>query len=292
MLSTRSLMLLLIAVSSVAACRRGVPTTATGTATAAETAAPDGGGEDLEQMYRDLAASQPNESNRWTCYGRQMGFAQHMGGPWGMGHRRGMHGPMHGTGMGMMAGWGVMADWHREMAAVHQQLAADASDAGNPASAARHAAIAAEHLRIAQEAAQTAAPPTFRGDAGASGAELFARACAPCHRENGQGVPGTFPPLQNNPIVAGDDERLIRILLDGMVGPLGVGQDTYYGVMPAFGAQLTDEQIARVLTYVRGAWGAQAPAVASSRVAEVRGKYAKQLRPWTTSELGLRPERP
>ncbi len=90
------------------------------------------------------------------------------------------------------------------------------------------------------------------------GATVFAANCASCHQATGAGIPGAFPPLAGGHaanIVNADGGRayLIRSLMYGLQGAIVVNGMTYMGVMPAW-PQLTDEDIAAVLTYVVGAW--------------------------------------
>ena len=74
-----------------------------------------------------------------------------------------------------------------------------------------------------------------------------------CHQDTGKGLPGTYPPLVGSPIVLGDPAIPIRILLHGLQGDVTVEGATYNGQMPSWD-RFSDEQIAAVLTYVRGAW--------------------------------------
>ncbi|MEA3209309.1 MAG: hypothetical protein QOE70_2366 [Chthoniobacter sp.] len=111
------------------------------------------------------------------------------------------------------------------------------------------------------------------------GDEVFRRDahCATCHQPNGQGLPNMYPTLVKSPWVEGDEERLIKIALKGLWGPLEVsGQkfDPSKGVPPmtGFGPLLNDKELAGVLTYVRNSWGNQAPAVKPETVARLREK--------------------
>lgn len=116
------------------------------------------------------------------------------------------------------------------------------------------------------------------------GKAVFMRVCATCHQANGVGVPSVFPPLAGSSIVAGDPDRLIRIVLHGLQGPIEIDGKTFVGVMPAQGGQLDDAEIAAVLTYVRGAWGHRAAAVAPENVARIRAGTTRTTL-WTWAEL-------
>lgn len=116
------------------------------------------------------------------------------------------------------------------------------------------------------------------------GAEIYRRTCATCHQADGQGVPGTFPPLVDAPWVTGDPETAVRIVVGGMAGPLDVNGRRYRGLMPAH-VPLTDESIARVLTYVRTSWGNQASAVDAMTVQRIRAGQRGRTEPWTVESL-------
>ena len=96
------------------------------------------------------------------------------------------------------------------------------------------------------------------------GETLYEMACLPCHQPEGKGLPGVYPPLRGSKWVQGDPARLIKIVLHGLSGPLTVAGQTFGGPgavpMPSMGG-LTNEQLADVLTFVRGTFGANAPSV-------------------------------
>lgn len=95
-----------------------------------------------------------------------------------------------------------------------------------------------------------------------AGEGLFVANCSACHQRNGQGIPQAFPALAGDALVQDDPRRIATVLLNGRGG------------MPAFKAQLTDEQIAAVASYVRGAWGNHADPVPASLVAAARTEAA------------------
>jgi mono/diheme cytochrome c family protein len=132
---------------------------------------------------------------------------------------------------------------------------------------------------------RAAAGAVASADAPADGAALFASRCAACHQADGKGVPGAFPPLAGSPWPTGDAGVAARILLSGLSGPVDVLGTTYQGAMPAFGEQLSDAEIAAVLTHVRGSFGNAAGAVTAAQVAEVRAATHDRKEPWTAPEL-------
>lgn len=107
------------------------------------------------------------------------------------------------------------------------------------------------------------------------GKEIYAREgyCETCHQPNGKGLTASgFPPLAGTPWVTGDQERLIKIVLKGLMGPISVlGQD-YPGQVPMtpFEGMLDDSEVAAVLTYVRNSFGNQASAISPDLVKKVR----------------------
>ena len=94
----------------------------------------------------------------------------------------------------------------------------------------------------------------------ADGKKVFTVNCAACHQASGKGLPGVFPPLDGSEWVAGDERTLTNIVLHGVAGELVVMGATYKGAMPAF-AQLSNAELAAVLSYVRAEWSNKAGAV-------------------------------
>lgn len=103
------------------------------------------------------------------------------------------------------------------------------------------------------------------------GQQVFMSTCVTCHQKDGGGVPRLNPPLIKTEYVLGDKTRLINIVLKGLNQPITIEDEEYTNVMPSF-AQLTDQQIADVLTYVRNSFGNKASAVTVAQVKALRGK--------------------
>lgn len=124
-------------------------------------------------------------------------------------------------------------------------------------------------------------PGTTGGAAGAAdGAAIFAARCAACHQAAGTGLPGAFPPLAGSNWVNGRDTTVIQILLHGVQGTLTVNGVAYNGSMPTFGSQLSDSEIAAVLTYVRGHWSNKAGPVGVALIGTQRAATASRSQPW------------
>lgn len=99
--------------------------------------------------------------------------------------------------------------------------------------------------------------------------------CVTCHQPDGKGLSASqFPPLAGVPWVTGDEERLIKLTLNGLMGPIEVLGKKYPGQVPMtpFGGMLNDEEMAAVLTYVRNSFGNNASAISPDKVKEVRDK--------------------
>lgn len=115
-------------------------------------------------------------------------------------------------------------------------------------------------------------------------AQIYETTCASCHQSAGQGRYPVFPPLAGSPWVVGDATRLVSLTLHGMSGPLKVNEVAYDGLMPAFD-HLSDEELAKVLSYIRQSWGNNASELSETDIAAVRVATSKRQRPWTAAEL-------
>ena len=116
------------------------------------------------------------------------------------------------------------------------------------------------------------------------GKELYSATCAPCHQPHGLGMEGLAPPLAGSEWVNGPDQRLMRIVLHGVRGPITVKGQKFELEMPGL-AILEDEQIAALLTYVRREWDNTANAVTAETVKTVRAATITREEAWTAAEL-------
>ena len=123
----------------------------------------------------------------------------------------------------------------------------------------------------------------------AKGKSLFNLNCAACHQITGAGIPGVFPPLVGSDWATGSEERLVRVILNGVTGPLKVSGKPFNSTMPGFGpggSKWTDDKIAAVATYIRQAWTNKAAAITADAVKAIREKVeAGRTKPWTGVEL-------
>lgn len=123
-------------------------------------------------------------------------------------------------------------------------------------------------------------------DAGGPGKGIYGRICAACHLGSGKGVPGNnIPSLVGSAFATGDAGIPIRILLHGFKGPIERNGVQINGQMAAWKDQLSDQEIADVLTYVRGAFGNSAGAVTPEEVLAIRDETAARRQAFTEAEL-------
>jgi mono/diheme cytochrome c family protein len=113
--------------------------------------------------------------------------------------------------------------------------------------------------------------PTAMAAMLSEGSALYAKYCASCHGDNGEGRSPAAPPLAGNRAVTMSSAvDPVRIVLFGGYPPGTAGNPRPFG-MPPYSPTLSDDQIAQVLSYVRGSWGNRALPVSADEVAENRG---------------------
>ncbi|MFK7845220.1 MAG: HEAT repeat domain-containing protein [Rhodothermales bacterium] len=123
----------------------------------------------------------------------------------------------------------------------------------------------------------------------ALGRQLYLAGCAGCHGNNGAGLPRFAPPLVQSEWVLGSEERLTRLVLHGVEGPIEVNGKLYdtpdiLPVMPGHSV-LDDKELASILTFIRQAWNHQAPPIARRTVGRIRHGSQGRVIPWTAEEL-------
>lgn len=123
------------------------------------------------------------------------------------------------------------------------------------------------------------------------GKKQYDTICITCHQANGLGLPGTFPPLAGSEWVTGSNDRLIRLVVYGMTGPVKVKDVVYSAApMPTIGKvansayNLSDDKVAAVLTYIRHEWGNTGEPITTEQVAAVRSKEGDH-KPYVQEEL-------
>ncbi|PIB38844.1 PVC-type heme-binding CxxCH protein [Maribacter sp. 4G9] len=112
--------------------------------------------------------------------------------------------------------------------------------------------------------------------------------CITCHQESGTGLQQAgYPTLVNQEWVTGDEERLIKLVLHGLYGPMDVMGNHYEGQVPMmpFKGLLNDEEVAAVLTYVRNAFGNKASVIEPESVKKIRDATKDRNGFFTPEEL-------
>lgn len=108
----------------------------------------------------------------------------------------------------------------------------------------------------------------------AEGKKLYMQNCAACHQENGMGLQGAFPALKGSPVVVDKDpDFMVRIILQGY------DARSEFGQMPGFAAQLSDEEIAAIVSHERSSWGNSARPVSAEEVKKIRMEVMKEFNP-------------
>jgi len=138
-------------------------------------------------------------------------------------------------------------------------------------------------------------PPPRPNQAESSlGKRVYVRNCLVCHQSSGRGVPRQYPPLAQSEWVLGQnwagENHLVKIVLNGLVGPTEVNKERFVGAMAPWAKVLSDEEIAAVLTFIRNEWGNRAAPISPEFVAEVRARNAARNREWTQPELQAIPK--
>lgn len=104
------------------------------------------------------------------------------------------------------------------------------------------------------------AAASFAAHAEETGEQLYLKKCAACHQPTGLGLPNPIPPLKGSGYLQAAPDDTATLVLRGKAG------------MPAFHMFLSDEEVSKILTYARHAWGNEASPVTAEDVATARGK--------------------
>lgn len=104
------------------------------------------------------------------------------------------------------------------------------------------------------------------------GQNLFNTNCAACHMKDGNGLPGAFPSLVDSDFLKNRNDKGIEIILKGLTGKIKVNGKDFDGVMPQL--ELTDDEIANILTYVQNTFTKTGLVVSSEDVNKYRNGNA------------------
>jgi len=106
----------------------------------------------------------------------------------------------------------------------------------------------------------------------ARGKTVYLQRCMVCHQADGGGVPKLNAPLDASTAVNGSDvSKLIKYIVKGFADRVEIDGELYSNAMPA-AADLTDQQIADVLTFIRSNWSNKAGPVTTLQVKQTRSK--------------------
>jgi len=111
--------------------------------------------------------------------------------------------------------------------------------------------------------------------------------CIGCHQPNGMGTPGVNPPLTGSEWVnAEGPNRIARIILHGLIGPITVNGQSFNSQMPPLGTAITDdEELAGIITFIRQEWGNTGSPVTAEQVAKIREETKDRTSQWKADEL-------
>ncbi|WP_085638778.1 MULTISPECIES: cytochrome c [unclassified Pseudomonas] len=128
---------------------------------------------------------------------------------------------------------------------------------------------------------ETAAKALWNGDDSQRGAAVYIDNCAACHRTDGHGYTRVFPALAGNPVLQSEDPTsLIHIVLQGGTLPATHAAPSAI-TMPGFGWRLSDQEVADVVSFIRGSWGNKGAPVSADEVKHLR---AEQMKTASTQE--------
>jgi mono/diheme cytochrome c family protein len=121
------------------------------------------------------------------------------------------------------------------------------------------------------------------------GKEVYSKEgyCVTCHQADGNGLTASgFPPLSGTEWVTGDQVRLVKVILKGLMGPIEVNGKQYEGAVPMTPFEgLSDQEVAAVATYIRNSFGNTASPIQPSVVKEVRATLSKKQSFYQSTKL-------
>lgn len=104
------------------------------------------------------------------------------------------------------------------------------------------------------------------------GKSVYAQNCQACHQAEGQGIPGAFPPVASSDYLNADVTRAIGVVAHGLEGQIKVNGQVYNSTMPKI--QLSDEEIANVLTYIYNNWNNKGVEITPADVSKAKAATA------------------
>ncbi|MGO8837893.1 MAG: c-type cytochrome [Limisphaerales bacterium] len=141
------------------------------------------------------------------------------------------------------------------------------------------------------EQLEASQPKSGSAAVAAHGKQVYDVVCGICHGLDGLGKPGQAPALAGSEwVITKGSDRLIRIPLSGLSGPMQVNGKDWNLAMAPMGVALSDTDLAAVLTYIRSSWGNQAGEVTADNVKSVRAALGARPQPLTGEQLKTMPE--
>ena len=108
------------------------------------------------------------------------------------------------------------------------------------------------------------------------GKNIYGNTCFACHQAEGQGIPNAFPPLAKSDFLNANPSRAIDAVLHGLTGEITVNGKKYNSVMTS--QNLTDQEIADVMTYVYNSWGNNKTVITPKMVTTQRAKPVAKVK--------------
>ena len=90
------------------------------------------------------------------------------------------------------------------------------------------------------------------------GEQLFLNNCAECHQRDGKGIANIYPPLAGSEVVAGSGVDVALVMLIGR------------GEMPSFAGAIANEDMAKIINYVRNDWGNSGESISADTIARLQ----------------------
>jgi mono/diheme cytochrome c family protein len=109
------------------------------------------------------------------------------------------------------------------------------------------------------------------------GNTIYEAQCMSCHMAEGEGLEGVFPPLAKT-VYLNDKNRLIKVILRGVRGPMKINGVDYNGEMTGF--DLNDGQVSDVLNYIRNSWGNKGVPILPTEIQPALKATTKDYQPY------------
>ena len=110
-----------------------------------------------------------------------------------------------------------------------------------------------------------------------NGQSIYSTYCMSCHMEDGNGLEGVYPSLIKTSGLA-DKNRLVKIITQGIRGPIEV-KGVHYDAEMA-GMEMSDQDVADVINYIRNTWGNKSSLIKASEVAPAKKAVVKGYQPY------------